>query len=110
MITSDEQTEIPTEAVVNLDETSTVPSTLSADIVIIGSGMGGGTLAWALRDSGGRVLCRRTRRVLPREPENTQPEQMFVRGGTRREPWYKCGHQRSVQARRLLLGGRQHEF
>ena len=41
-----------------------------ADVVIVGSGMGGGTLAWALRDSGARVLllerggsCRANRRT-----------------------------------------------
>jgi len=31
-------------------------STISTDIVIIGSGMGGGTLAYALRDRGAKVL------------------------------------------------------
>ena len=32
------------------------PDDLDTDIAIIGSGMGGGTLSYALRDTGARVL------------------------------------------------------
>ncbi len=39
-----------------------------ADVVIIGSGMGGGTLAWALRDAGVRVLLLERGEFLPSEP------------------------------------------
>ena len=89
MSTSNEHEDLPTEAVLNLDETSDVPSTLSADVVIIGSGMGGGTLAWALRDSGLSVLVVERGRFLPREPENAQPAHMFIRKRyTTAEPWF----------------------
>ena len=89
MITGHEQRDIPTEAVLNLDETSAVPSTLSADVVIIGSGMGGGTLACALRDSGVSALVVERGRFLPREPENAQPTEMFLRKRyTTAEPWF----------------------
>jgi choline dehydrogenase-like flavoprotein len=60
-----------------------------ADVVIIGSGMGGGTLAWALKDLGLDVLVVERGHFLPREPENTQPEHMFIRKRyTTAEPWF----------------------
>ena len=49
-----------------------------ADVVIVGSGMGGGTLAWALRDSGARVLLIERGDFLPSEPENWSAEAVFV--------------------------------
>ena len=48
-----------------------------ADMVIVGSGMGGGTLAWALRDSGAKVLLLERGDFLPSEPENWSPEAVF---------------------------------
>jgi choline dehydrogenase-like flavoprotein len=63
--------------------------TLTADIVIIGSGMGGGTLAWALKDTGLKVLIIERGRFLPREPENSQPDEVFVRKRyVTSKPWY----------------------
>jgi choline dehydrogenase-like flavoprotein len=62
---------------------------MTADVVIVGSGMGGGTLAWALKDSGLDVLLVERGHFLPREPENTQPEHMFIRKRyTTAEPWF----------------------
>lgn len=49
------------------------------DIVIIGSGMGGGTLAYALRNSGARILLVERGDYLPQEPENWSPEAVFDR-------------------------------
>ena len=49
-----------------------------ADVVIVGSGMGGGTLAWALRDSGARVLLLERGDFLPVEPQNWSPEAVFT--------------------------------
>jgi choline dehydrogenase-like flavoprotein len=49
-----------------------------ADVVIVGSGMGGGTLAWALRDSGARVLLLERGDFLPAEPQNWSPEAVFI--------------------------------
>ena len=48
-----------------------------ADVVIVGSGMGGGTLAWALRDSGARVLLIERGDFLPSEPENWSAQAVF---------------------------------
>ncbi len=47
------------------------------DLIIIGTGAGGGTLAYALRDSGARVLLLERGEFLPQEPENWSPEAVF---------------------------------
>jgi choline dehydrogenase-like flavoprotein len=47
------------------------------DIVIIGTGMGGGTLAYALRNSGARILLVERGDYLLQEPENWSPEDVF---------------------------------
>jgi choline dehydrogenase-like flavoprotein len=47
------------------------------DIIIIGTGMGGGTLAYALRDSGARILLVERGDYLPQEPENWNPQAVF---------------------------------
>jgi choline dehydrogenase-like flavoprotein len=47
------------------------------DIVIIGSGAGGGTLAWRLAPSGKRILILERGDYLPRERENWSSEAVF---------------------------------
>jgi choline dehydrogenase-like flavoprotein len=47
------------------------------NIIIIGTGMGGGTLAYALRDSGARVLLLERGDRLPREAQNWQVGAVF---------------------------------
>src|SRR4051794_3832283 len=49
----------------------------SYDIIIIGTGAGGGTLAYALRDSGAQVLLLDRGDFLPQEPENWSPAAVF---------------------------------
>ncbi|WP_406230490.1 FAD-dependent oxidoreductase [Nocardia sp. NBC_01009] len=56
------------------------PETLECDIAIIGSGMGGGSLAYALRDSGARVLIIEQGDFLPVERENWSPEAVHIEG------------------------------
>src|SRR5947207_1230730 len=51
---------------------------LSADVVVIGSGMGGGTTALALAWRGVDVLVLERGQRLPREPENWSPRAVFV--------------------------------
>ena len=43
------------------------------DIVIIGTGAGGGTMAHALASTGARLLVLERGEVIPREPENWSP-------------------------------------
>ena len=50
----------------------------SADIVIIGTGAGGGTLAAGLRGCGAQVLLLERGDFLPQEPENWSPEAVFI--------------------------------
>jgi choline dehydrogenase-like flavoprotein len=52
---------------------------IDCDIVIIGSGMGGATLANAVRDSGARVLVLKRGDFLPRVPANWSPVEVFQR-------------------------------
>ncbi len=49
-----------------------------ARVVIVGSGMGGGTLAWGLAQRGVDVLVVERGEHLPRERENWSPEAVFV--------------------------------
>ncbi|AUA15018.1 FAD-binding protein [Streptomyces sp. SID8382] len=53
---------------------------IDTDVLIVGSGMGGATLAWALKDSGHRVLVVERGTFLPREPENSRPAEMYIKG------------------------------
>ena len=66
----------------------TVPTTESSgsrparsryDIVIVGSGMGGATLAYALKDRGASVLLVERGGFLPQEPRNWDPDAVFGR-------------------------------
>ena len=50
------------------------------DVIIIGTGAGGGTLAHTLAPSGKRILLLERGGFLPREKENWDPESVFVKG------------------------------
>ena len=50
------------------------------DVIIIGTGAGGGTLAHTLAPSGKRILLLERGNFLPREMENWDPEPVFVDG------------------------------
>ncbi len=50
----------------------------SASVVIVGSGMGGGSLAWGLAQRGIDVLVVERGGFLPREPQNWSPKAVFV--------------------------------
>ncbi|UQX89486.1 GMC family oxidoreductase [Jatrophihabitans telluris] len=52
--------------------------TVSAEVVVVGSGMGGGTVARALAERGVDVLILERGERLPREPENWFPREVFV--------------------------------
>ena len=50
------------------------------DVIIIGSGAGGGTLAWRLAPSGKRILLLERGGYLPRERDNWETEAVFLTG------------------------------
>ena len=59
------------------------------DVIIIGTGAGGGTLAHTLAPSGKRVLLLERGDFLPREMDNWSPEAVFVDGKyVSRDTWY----------------------
>jgi choline dehydrogenase-like flavoprotein len=59
------------------------------DVLVIGSGMGGGTIAHALRDSGKRVLVVERGGFLPREPQNRDLDEVHLKGRYKNAgPWY----------------------
>jgi hypothetical protein len=60
------------------------------DLVIIGTGMGGGTLAYALRESGLRVLLVERGDYLPQEPENWMPSAVFFENRYKPGELFSC--------------------
>ena len=67
--------------------------TLTADVVVIGAGMAGATLAWALRESGANVLVVERGDFLPSEDANWSPVEVFGHGRYKNaEPWYDGGN------------------
>jgi choline dehydrogenase-like flavoprotein len=63
-------------------------STIETDIVIVGSGMGGSTAAWALRDSGLKVLVVERGDFMPEEVERGSAEAVHLhKRYVNAEPW-----------------------
>jgi choline dehydrogenase-like flavoprotein len=58
--------------------------TETAQVVVVGSGMGGGTAAWALARRGLDVLVLERGEAIPKEPANTSPREVFI--GRRYKP------------------------
>lgn len=76
----------------------TTGSEVECDLAVIGSGMGGATLAYALRGSGARVLVVERGDFLPREDANWSPTEVFARGRYKNaEPWYDIATKRAFQ-------------
>lgn len=61
---------------------------IDCDIAIVGSGVGGATLAWALRNSGARILVVERGDFLPREWQNWSPRAIHYESRYRNsDPW-----------------------
>ena len=59
------------------------------DVIIIGSGAGGGTLAYRLAPSGKRILILERGEYLPREHENWSSQAVFAENRYKaRETWH----------------------
>jgi len=59
------------------------------DVIIIGTGAGGGTLAHHLAPSGKRILLLERGDFLPREKQNWDVEEVFVKGRyISKDTWY----------------------
>ena len=79
------------------------------DLIIIGSGAGGGTLAHRLAPTGKRILLLERGDYLPRERENWDPTAVFVRSKYKaKETWYDRNG-RAFHPGNSLLRRRQHQ-
>ncbi len=76
------------------------------DIVIIGSGAGGGTLAQRLAPTGKRILILERGEHVPREVENWNAHEVFVRHRYRtQEKWYDKENRAFVPNTHYWVGG-----
>ncbi len=79
---------------------------MDADIVIIGSGVGGGAVALQLADSGARIAILERGERLPREAQNTDPEAVFVQRRYRaNETWVDGAGQPFTPGQYYFVGG-----
>ena len=86
-----------------------MPESDHYDVVIIGTGAGGGTLAWKLAPSGRRILLLERGPYLPREQDNWNSDAVFVHAKYHcTEEWLDRGWER-VQPRAELLRRRQYQ-
>ncbi len=78
----------------------------SYDIIIIGSGAGGGTLAYALSDWGKKILLIERGGFLPKSKDNWNPEAVFDRGIYKtKEVWYDKHDQPFHPGMNYYVGG-----
>ena len=62
------------------------------DVIVVGTGAGGGTLAHTLAPSGRRILLLERGNFLPRERENWDPDPVFIQGRyISPDTWYDAG-------------------
>ena len=82
----------------------------SYDVIMIGTGAGGGTLARHLAPSGKRILLLERGDWLPREPENWSTLDVFVDGRyVSTDSWYSVRGQVLLPAAGALLRRRRHQ-
>jgi choline dehydrogenase-like flavoprotein len=74
-----------------------MPQALAADVAIIGTGAGGGTLAYALKDSGAQVVLLERGGFLPSEPENWSPGAVFGEQRYKADERWRDGDGRSFR-------------
>ncbi len=76
------------------------------DIIIIGSGAGGGTLAYKLAPSGKKILILERGDYIPKEKENWDPREVFTKGRYRTtEMWYDKDDQPFSPYTHYAVGG-----
>ena len=76
------------------------------DVIVIGSGAGGGTLAHTLAPTGKRVLILERGGFLPREPENWDPAKVFIDGRYQSEDtWFDADDNAIVPQVHYYVGG-----
>jgi len=74
---------------VPLDAVPAADEVVRTDIAIIGSGMGGGMFAYAVKDLPARVLVIERGHRLPAEPENADLDEVYLKGRYKNaDTWY----------------------
>lgn len=80
--------------------------TISADIVIIGSGVGGSAVAHQLAGSGAKILILERGDFLPNEPQNSDAEAVFVQSRYKtRDEWVDARGARYRPGQYYYVGG-----
>jgi choline dehydrogenase-like flavoprotein len=81
-------------------------STDRYDVIIVGSGPGGGTMAWRLAQTGKRILLIERGDYLPRERENWDSQAVFVDARYQaRETWYSSDGKAFHPGLHYFVGG-----
>ena len=76
------------------------------DIIIIGSGAGGGTIAHALAESGKKILIIERGDYLPREKQNWEPKAVFLEDRYHtKEKWYDKDNKPFTPGMNYYVGG-----
>jgi choline dehydrogenase-like flavoprotein len=76
------------------------------DVIIIGTGAGGGTLAWSLAPSGKRILLLERGGFLRREPENWDSRAVFLQNRYKTdEEWYDAQGKAFHPGAHYFVGG-----
>jgi choline dehydrogenase-like flavoprotein len=76
------------------------------DVIIVGSGAGGGTLAHALAPSGKRILLLERGDFLPRETDNWDPKPVFVDGKyISKDTWFDADGKKFQPQVHYFVGG-----
>lgn len=76
------------------------------DIIIIGTGAGGGTLAYSLANTGKSILLIERGDYLPREKENWNPQSVFLENRYHtKEKWYDKNNQAFTPGMNYYVGG-----
>jgi choline dehydrogenase-like flavoprotein len=79
---------------------------ISCDLAIVGAGVGGATLAWALRGSGARILVLERGDFLPREWQNWSPREIHHESRYRNsDPWIGPDGEAVVPGNYHYVGG-----
>ena len=81
-------------------------STPIYDLVVVGSGMGGGVLTYALKDSGRKILLIERGDFLPQESENWSPQAVFFEKRYKpNESWYDAAGKPFAPGVHYFVGG-----
>jgi choline dehydrogenase-like flavoprotein len=81
-------------------------STRHHDVIIIGSGAGGGTLAWALASTGKKILLIERGDYVPREPQNWSTKSVVLEGRyNNAEPWRDRSGKEFTAGTHYFVGG-----